>query len=170
MLRWYLVRTKRAREGTAEAQLERQGYEVYLPRFVQSVKRSGRWCERIAALFPGYLFVRVNEGRQSLGPVRSTIGVADIVRFGANYATVLDDLINALMAKAEADTGLHRLTKPAPLPPGAPVTVSTGPFHGLEGIYERECGDDRVVVLLNLLGQITRVQLPVETIFPELAA
>lgn len=170
MLRWYLVRTKRAREATAQAQLERQGYQTYLPRFVQSVKRAGRWRERIAALFPGYLFVRVDEGQQALGPVRSTVGVANVVRFGAKYATVPDTLVAGLIARADAETGLHRLQAPSLPPAGARVTVSSGPFDGLEGIYERECGEDRVLVLLNLLGRSTRVQLPIDAIVPGKAA
>ena len=170
MLRWYLVRTKRAREGTAEVQLERQGYEVYLPRLVQSIKRGGRWRDRIAALFPGYLFVRVDEGQQALGPVRSTIGVTNVVRFGANYATVPDALVASLIARADTETGLHRLQTPSLPPAGSRVTVSNGPFDGMAGIYERECGEDRVLVLLNLLGQSTRVQLPIESIVPGMAA
>lgn len=170
MMRWYLVRSKRARENTAKSQLERQGYEVYLPRFVQTIKQRGRWRERIAALFPSYLFVRVDEEHQALAPIRSTVGIANVVRFGPRLATVSDELVRSLKDSADVETGLHRLKPPALPATGSRVTVSAGPFDGLEGIYERECGEDRVMVLLNLLGRQTRVQLPAEAILRGLAA
>src|SRR5689334_5221168 len=99
MPRWYLVYTKPAGEGTARDNLSRQAYEVYLPRVLEPVRRGGRWLERIAALFPRYLFVRLNEGWQSLGPVRSSVGVSGVVRFGSRYAVVPDALVSGLQAR-----------------------------------------------------------------------
>ena len=170
MLRWYLVHTKRAQEATAAAQLARQGFEIYLPRLAQPIRRRGRWQSRIEALFPAYLFLRVDEGKQALGPVRSTVGISHLVRFGSNYAIVPDRLIDALKSCEDPETGLHRLERPCLPAAGSHVRIFSGPFDGLEGVYERASGDDRVVVLLNLLGQNTRVYLPVEAILPGCAA
>jgi transcriptional antiterminator RfaH len=170
MLRWYVIHTKWASETIAESNLQRQGYEVYLPRLVQKARRRGRMQERIGALFPRYLFLQLDEGSQMLGPVRSTRGVNSVVRFGSCYATVPEQLIRALKARAESDTGLHRLPPPALPARGATVKISAGPFDGLEGVFECESGEDRAVVLLNLLGQNTRVQVPIDFILPNLAA
>jgi transcriptional antiterminator RfaH len=169
MLRWYVIHTKWAGETLAESNLQRQGYEVYLPRVAQTVRRRRRLQERIAPLFPRYLFLRLNEGSQVLGPVRSTTGVTSVVRFGSSYATVPDQMIRLLQARADPQTGLHRMPPP-PLPkPGSTIKIADGPFDGLEGVFECESGDDRVVVLLNLLGQNTRVQVPIDYILPDLA-
>ncbi len=92
MLRWYLVRTKPNAEATALRNLVRQGYEVYFPRLSQSLPHRGRWRDRIVPLFPGYLFLGLDEGRQPLAPVRSTTGVACAVRFGSSYALVPDEV------------------------------------------------------------------------------
>ena len=119
MLRWYLVHTKPLSEAIAQANLERQGYQVYLPRLAQSVLGRHPRRERITPLFPRYLFLRLREGSQPLGPVRSSVGVRGVVRFGFRYAVVADDVICRLQARADALTGLHRLTKPAPLVTGA---------------------------------------------------
>ena len=170
MLRWYVIHTKRATETFAESNLQRQGYEVYLPRFAHTVRRRGRLQERIVALFPRYLFLRLNEGLQVLGPVRSTPGVASVVRFGSSYATVPDQLICALQARADSETGLHRMPLPALPAAGSTIKIADGPLYGLEGVFECESGDDRAVVLLNLLGQNTRVQVPIDFILPNLAA
>jgi transcriptional antiterminator RfaH len=170
MTRWYLIHTKSGAEATAEAHLERQGYEVYLPRLAEVVRRRSRWQERVVPLFPRYLFLRLDQGSQVLCPVRSTRGVTNVIRFGSDYAIVPDQLIQAIQARADAETGLHRLPPPALPARGSTVRLANGPFEGVEGIFVCKSGDDRVVVLLNLLGRETRVQVPIHSILPSLAA
>jgi len=164
MLRWYLIRTKPSSETIAETNLKRQGYDVYLPRILQTVRRGGRWRDRIGALFPGYLFLRLNEGLQPLGPVRSTVGVAGPVRFGPEHAIVPEGVLTDLWRRADPVSGLHRLSPRAGLIRGTAVRITTGPFEGLEGVFEREEGADRVVVLLKLLGQYASSCIPVDSL------
>jgi transcriptional antiterminator RfaH len=170
MLRWYLVHTKPSCEAVADVNLRRQGYEVYFPRAISGARRRGRSREQVVALFPRYLFLRLDEGRQPLGPVRSTTGVAGIVRFGFSYAIVPEAVIRGLRAREDADTGLHRVDRAFEFVPGMPVQVQAGPFDGLEGIFEREAGTDRVVVLLKLLGQSASVHIPTDSLVPADAA
>src|SRR4051794_29836432 len=125
MLRWYLIHTKVSGEMSARVNLERQGYEVYLPRLVQSVGFSGRRRERFTPLFPRYLFLQLDEGRQSLHPVHSTIGVAAVVRFGSQYTIVSDAVLRELRDREDPETGLHRLSR-APLSPGAAIRITAG--------------------------------------------
>lgn len=170
MLRWYLVRTKPNAESTALRNLERQRYEAYLPRLSRSLPWRGQWRDRVVPLFPGYLFLGLDEGRQALAPVRSTVGVAGVVRFGARYAIVPDGILRDLRARANPETGLHRLALPAQLAPGTPVRVVAGPFDGLEGVFQREAGDDRAIVLLSVLGQSASVGVPSGNVVPRRAA
>ena len=165
MLRWYLIRTKPAGEVLAEQNLVRQGYEVYLPRLAKTVRQRGRTRETILALFPRYVFLRLDEGRQSLAPVHSTLGVAEVVRFGLKHAVIPDRIIRDLRARADASTGLHRLNSPA-LACGTKVRVTWGPFDGLEGVFERDEGSERVVILLRVLGESTRVRMPISFVVP----
>ena len=156
---WYLVHTKPAGEATAQRNLLRQGYEVYFPRLVRSAVRAGRRRQQIGALFPRYLFVRVSEGVQALSPVNSSKGVAAVVRFGSQYARVPDRVVRDLRERADPDSGLHRLRAEEDLKRGAAVRVISGPFEGLEGVFERRTGAERVTVLLTLLGQSARVHI-----------
>jgi transcriptional antiterminator RfaH len=160
MDRWYLVRTKPSAEATAQRNLVRQGYEVYFPRLVQLVVRGGRRRQRVGALFPRYLFVHLSEGVQALAPVNSSTGVAAVVRFGMQYAHVPDEVVNGLRGRADPLTGLHRLRAEGELERGAPVRIIAGAFEGLEGVFERRSGAERVTVLLNLLGQNASVHIP----------
>src|SRR5471032_3356616 len=164
MLRWYLVHTKPSREAVAQENLERQGFEVYFPRLKHFVRWGGRSRERVTALFPRYLFLNLDEGRQSLRPVHSTLGVSTVVRFGLQYTIVPEAVICALHRRADPLSGLHQLANASLLVRGAKVRISTGAFDGFEGIFQRAAGDDRVVVLLSLLGHDTRVQVPARCI------
>jgi transcriptional antiterminator RfaH len=166
MLRWYLIHTKPFGEADAQSNLTRQGYHVYLPRLLQSVRRREGWRDTVSALFPRYVFLQLCEGEQSLGPVRSTVGVSDIVRFGSRYAIVPEQVIDELGSRTDPDSGLHQLTIRGRLKSGTPVTITMGPLAGLEGVFEREAGEDRVLLLLQLLGQEASVRVPVNFVFP----
>lgn len=167
--RWFLVLTKTSREELARINLDRQGYAVYYPRLLRRTLYRGRWTERIVPLFPRYLFVQLDTSCQALAPVRSTLGVVDIVRFGSEPALVPDSIVAELRGRADTATGLHRLDGHA-LEHGAAVSVISGVFAGLDGIFEREVGEQRVVVLLRLLGQETAVRVPSGFVCPRVAA
>jgi transcriptional antiterminator RfaH len=156
--RWYLVYTKPGVEHVAGANLARQNYDVYLPRVIERVCRLREWRDRTVALFPRYLFLRLNETRQSLSPVRSSVGVSGLVRFGDEYAVVPDSVVTGLRNREEPGTGLHRARPECRLQPGQFVDIGT--LDGLEGIFEREDGQGRVVVLLRLLGREVSVRIP----------
>ena len=170
MLRWYLVHTKPLGETIAQTNLERQGYEVYCPRLEQTVRRKHGWQVRIEALFPRYLFLRIDSDRQTLSPVRSTLGVATVVRFGAEFAIVPDRVVCDLRSRADPESGLHRLNCATKFVRGAAVTIVANVFGGLEGIFDRIAGSDRVVILLTVLGRMTPVLLPIDRVLPKRVA
>ena len=167
---WYLIHTKPAREAVAQANLVRQGYGVYYPRFLRPARVRGRWVDRVASLFPRYLFLHLDVGRQAMGPVRSTVGVASIVRFGSDYTVVPDRVIESLRQRADPDTGLHRLGSQTPFEAGSMVRIIAGAFDGLEGVFQHESGHERVVVLLTVLGRSTPVRIPLAFVLPQLAS
>ena len=164
MQRWYLIRSKPGAETEAQLHLQRQQYLTYLPRLLQSVRLRRQMRMRVGPLFPRYLFLQLDEGRQCIAPVRSTSGVANVVRFGGRFAIVPDGLIAELRAREDPETGLHSVRATARLTPGMQVRIDVGAFAGLEGVFERAEGADRVVVLLTLLGQERQVQLAAEVV------
>jgi transcriptional antiterminator RfaH len=167
MLHWYLVFTKASGESTADENLRRLGYRVYFPRLIQPTLQRGCRIERIAPLFPRYLFLQLDVGYQSLAPARSTLGVASIVRFGSEYAVIPDRVVNGLIQRSDPESGLHRLSHQPLFQPGAAVHIIAGAFDGLEGIFEREAGKERVLVLLNLLGRHVSVRVPAQFVLPD---
>jgi transcriptional antiterminator RfaH len=154
---WFVVHSKPRQESEAQRQLERQGYPVYLPRLCLPRLRRARWHDVTEPLFPRYLFVGLNVGEQSLAPIRSTRGVACVLRFGDHYAEVPATLLDTLRQRANPE-GLHTLNT-APFHPGARVRIVAGPFEGLEAVFDKESGPDRARVLLEVLGSTTAMTL-----------
>ena len=165
MSHWHAVLCKPRREEVAATNLENQGYEVYLPRLVTLRRRAGRWMEVIEPLFPRYLFMTAGPGEKSLAPIRSTLGVRDFVRIHGFPAVVSESVITGLRSRADPASGLHRINT-SPFRAGTRLRFTTGPLTGLEGIFEMECADARVIVLLNLLGKISRVTVNRDNLAP----
>lgn len=155
---WFVVHAKPRQESVAQAQLERQGYRVYLPRLCRSRLSRSRWQQTIEPLFPRYLFVGLRVGCQPLGPVHSTRGVSSVLRFGDQFAVVPPALLDDIRSRANAD-GLHVLPDPE-LRAGDRLRIVAGPFAGFEGVYTCDSGAKRARILLEVLGAATPVTVP----------
>ena len=159
-LQWYLAQAKPRREAVAGRHLAEQGFATYCPMIRVPRRRRGRWVDVIEPLFPRYVFVGIVPEAQAIAPVRSTPGVSTIVRFGVEYAEVPAALIAELRAREHE--GLHMLRLSREFGPGDPIRVRGGIFTGLTGVFVKTHGRDRVIVLLELLGQTSRMTLPRE--------
>ena len=155
---WYVARTKSRREALAARKLREQGYEVYLPMLVRWTRKRGVWRRDEEVMFPRYGFVRRGRPGQSIAPIRSTPGVAGLVVFGDRPATLSATIVQALRAIADQDASA-RGPQPSPFKAGDAVAIADGPFAGLTGIVSR-VAEQRVVVLLTLLGRETPVAFP----------
>ena len=117
--------------------------------------RRGRWQGVIEPLFPGYLFIELDIDQQNTAPIRSTRGVISLVRHGGTPrpipADIVDQLIDAQQAHGEAIEP-EKLFKA-----GDEVTLIDGPFAGLTAIFEAQSSQERVILMLNMLGGHTRV-------------
>lgn len=155
---WYAVYCKPRQEAIAQQNLEHQGFAAYLPRVQVRRRRLKHWVTSIEALFPRYLFVRVDRERQGTGVIRSTRGALGLVRIGGEPAMVPDEVIKTIMAREDAATGLHSSLRRL-LQPGEPVTMIDGPFTGMESIFISEDGNHRAVLLIELLGKTNRLRV-----------
>lgn len=153
---WYTVCCKPRQETIAQENLQRQNYHVYLPRLQTRKRRSGKWVEVVEALFPGYLFIRLDPQMQSTAPVRSTRGTVGLLRFGGQPARVPEEIIAAIRQHEDTATGIHRDNCP-PFKQGEAIKLVEGPLTGMEGIFSQQDGKERAIILLELLGKANRV-------------
>lgn len=156
-LPWYVVHTKVRQEQTACDNLSRQGFTVYLPRIKVLKRIRNRQQVQQEPLFPRYLFLQPGSGAHSIASVRSTLGVATIVRFGQEPAVMRPQTLKSIR-DFETCRNAARDEDISPFQPGKQIRVAAGPLTGMEGLIS-DVSHERVVVLMQLLGQDTRVSL-----------
>ena len=160
---WFAVQSKPRQECTAKVQLERQGYTAYLPMMTLRKRKRAAWTTSIEPLFPRYLFVHADVNQQSLAPVRSTVGVSGLVRFGTILRPVPNAVVHYLQ-QAEAAQGAEPDEDSWPFRAGDKVAVLEGPFAGLTAVFEGAQPEARAMILIELLGRQNAVEVPIDAL------
>jgi len=142
MKKWYLIKTKSRQENTAKQNLENQGYLAFCP--------IAKINNKLVILFPGYLFVQLNEKTQNWSPINSTKGVSHFVKFGLNFAKVPASVIEFI--KTNQHITAEKLINLNNFKPGDKVLISDGVFKNWVAIFKCYKPDERVILLMNLLG------------------
>jgi transcription antitermination factor NusG len=151
---WYAILTKSGREKNATLLLENSGFECYLPVSKSSRKWSDRVKEIDVALFPGYLFCRMNPNDRL--PVLITPGVVQIVGRGKTPIPIEEHEIGAI--KRVASSGLAAMPWPY-LQVGQTARIEEGPLQGLSGIVVRIKSGLKLVLSVQLLQRSIAVEI-----------
>ena len=162
MKNWYLIHTKPKQESIAKENLERQDYSVYLPMAVVRRRRRGKSVRVVEAMFPRYLFIHLSDQTDNWGPIRSTIGVTGLVRFGMIPAKVSESLVAAIKRR-ENDEGIHELQADV-FKEGQQVRIAEGPFEGCEAMFKVNTGQERAILLLKIAENMVKIQIDTEKI------
>ena len=144
---WFLLQTRPRQELRAVEHLANQDLNVYCPSYFR--KNKGK-----EILFPSYIFIQSNTEMQlKLGKIRSTRGVSHFVKFGGRPAVLSDELIETIKQQESYIEDSPIFTK------GQSVAFSGGPFAEYQAIYLYDRGEDRAIVLLQLLSASREVQV-----------
>jgi transcriptional antiterminator RfaH len=103
------------------------------------------------------LFVAFDKARGGWQAVNSTYGITRLVSAGKTPVEVPLNLVSQLMQRCDT-TG--KLLPPKLLSPGDQVIINKGPFVEFIATIEALASDRRVWVLLEFMGQKTRVAVP----------
>jgi len=87
-------------------------------------------------------------------PIRSTLGVSQLVMFGNAPAKIDENQMAAIRSQFD-----DRLTNRLYFEPGQSVVITEGPFIGLQAVYQMASGESRVIVLLELMSKVVRMSL-----------
>ena len=156
---WYLLYSKAKQEKTALENLERQGYTAYLPMLEQKKRSKNTMRDVVLPMFPRYLFVSLQQGVDDFAPIRSTIGIANMVRFAGCASVVPDSLITALQ---QQEAGAEVLEPE--FVAGDKVRIATGPFADYEAIFQSSNADARAIILLNIAEKATQMKISLDSI------
>lgn len=149
---WYLVQCKPKQDGRAQENLERQGYVCSRPLLRRERVSRGRRQFITESLFPGYLFVHLPEGA-NWAPLRSTKGVSRMVAFGGSPLGVASGLVHALQERGNLGVvpTYHA---------GDKVVILDGDFSGFESIFMAMDGEERAILLINMLSRQRQIVVP----------
>jgi transcriptional antiterminator RfaH len=149
MKKWYLVKTKPRQEVTALKNLAYQKYSTYCP--------TGTINDKVVVLFPGYIFIHLDKDNENWSPVSSTKGVLNFVRFGLNFAQVPDNIIELIKSNQRSSTEkLKNLNK---FKVGDKVQITDGVFKSWIAILNSFKSDERVTLLIKLMGQQQQINV-----------
>ncbi len=163
MRRWYVVNTHAKAEHKAAWHLSNQGFPAYLPQYLKRRRHARRIDMVKTPLFPRYLFVELDLERDRWRAVSSTIGVSHMISGGETPLALPDGVVEDIRAR-EDETGLVPVAREAIFRKGDKVQVMAGALIDHVGLFECPSDQDRVVLLLDLLGRQVRVRVPVESV------
>ena len=154
MKHWYLIKTKSKQENIAILNLENQNFHVYCPYALIRNKNE--------VLFPGYIFIQLDKDTQNWSPIRSTKGVLYFVRFGLSYAKIPDNIIEFI--KTNQLNTAEKLKNINKFKSGDKVQITDGVFKNCIAIFKSYKSDERVILLMNILGQQQKLTIKKETL------
>ena len=161
--RWYLIQCKPRQDSRAEENLTRQAFKCYRPTQQVERIRRGRRTTSLESLFPGYLFIRLDQLNDNWHPIRSTRGVNQLVTFGKQPIAVADVLIEQLQQRLQNQPTVPPLDSIA-LEPGDPIRITSGSYKELEAIFLSHDGAERILILLQLLHREHTLSVPITAI------
>ncbi len=158
-MHWYAIHSKPRQEERALDNLQRQGFEAWLPMLTVEKVLRGKLANVTEPMFSRYLFIRLDTEQTNWSPIRSTLGVSRLVSFGNRPAVVADELIQALQTVPQRAP--ERLFQP-----GQTIKIVGGPLKGIEGIFQQADGEHRAMVLIDLLNKQHRVTTQMQDLRP----
>lgn len=156
MSAWYLLHCKARQEARAKLNIENQGITTCFPQISVQKLRRGKRTTVNEPLFPNYLFIQVEQEQVNFNALRSTRGVSGFVRFGGVPAEVPGSVMQQLL-DIEASEELSEVS--SQFKAGSRVQVEEGPFSGLQAVYQLPKGEERCLVLLDMLGKQQRIEI-----------
>ena len=163
---WLCVMCKTQQENTAEDNLKRQGFTVYLPTAPNKSRKQGRVKKAISAMFPGYLFIEVDLQRQDLSVIRSTLGCIALLRQGVQPAVVPEHVVASIV---EAEAVLRgRFNSDQGFTPGARYELLEQGFQGHTATFLALEGKERARVLVTLLNSQQEVKVLTHRLGPQI--
>ena len=171
---WYVIHSYSGYENKVKANLETRIqsmhmedriFEVHIPMEDVVEFKGGKKVTVPKKVFPGYILVRMSLDDDSWYAVRNTPGVTGFVAGNAQKPTPLSrrEVERFLGVQEEEEKGKPRFKPEWDV--GEQVRVVTGPFAAFNGVIEElNVDQQKVVVLVNIFGRDTPVELGFEDI------
>jgi len=154
---WFILQFKSNSHHQAVKNLNRQGFETFLPLHDTTSRKTSRFINTSKPLFPGYMFVRFDKAEPEWHKINNTYGVSRLITFNSNLKSIPTSFVDNLMKRYDL---LGKLLPIQKLKKGDQVKVLKGPFADFIATVEKYEADQRIWILMNLMGRKTKIQTP----------
>ena len=154
--KWFIAQIKPNSYHTAIQNLERQGFETFLPMMEITQRQKNKFVVKNVYVFPGYMFVCFDPHTITWTKINSTYGVSKILTFSNKPAEISSDLILELKNRYEIKSNSMQKEK---LQKGDSIKFYTGPFADLIAKVESVDEKNRIWILLEAMGGYQRLKL-----------
>jgi transcriptional antiterminator RfaH len=154
---WFILQFKSNSHHLAAKNLNRQGFETFLPLYDTTSRRLSQFMNTSKPLFPGYMFIRFDRAKSEWHKINNTYGVSRLITSNSILKSIPAAFVDHLMKRYDSSGKLLPIQK---LKKGDQAIVLTGPFADFIATIEKYEADHRVWVLIDLMGRKTKIQTP----------
>lgn len=147
--KWLIVQIKPNSYDLAVRNLERQGFETFLPKMKVTIKKENKFIMKDLFVFPGYAFIGIDLKNSNWTKINNTYGVSKVLAFNNKPSVIHFDLIMALKKRYENNIN-QKINEN--LKKGDAIKFNTGPFANLVANIENVDPKKRIYVLLEVMG------------------
>ena len=160
---WFILQFKPNSHHQATKNLTRQGFETFLPLHDTTSRRASRFINTSKPLFPGYMFIKFDKAESEWQKINSTYGVSRLITFNSILKSIPTTFVDSLMMRCDLSGKLLPIKK---LKKGDQVTLLKGPFANFIATVEKYEADQRIWILMDLMGRKTKLQTPLNALQP----
>src|SRR5690554_1824584 len=155
---WYALQHKPAQGDRAVQHLQNQDIACFYPKIEVEKIKAGKRTRKLEPLFPGYVFVNLEQTDPMCAKLRSTRGVLRIVSFANRPAPIDDKVI------AHIKNSMDKVAEQGGIKLGQPIELDDGPFKGINAIAQAHDGEERAIVLISFMHKQQQVKAPISVI------
>ena len=157
--KWILVYTKAKEEQKAKRNLQNQDFEIFLP-MIAFAKVNQSKSITLKAMFPGYLFVKINTELDKWNRIKSTRGVSHLVVFGQRLAEIPNQVIAYLKSGADENDIFRQKITRQEFQKGDKLVIEKGMFKDKEATFLAKKSKERVRILLRFVNHLITADIP----------
>jgi len=158
---WFILQFKPNSHQQASKNLNQQGFETFLPLHDTTSRKASRFITSNQPLFPGYMFIKFDRAVSNWHKINNTYGVSRLVTFNSILKPIPTIFVDNLMKRYDSSGKLLPIKR---LKKGDQVKVLVGPFANFIATVETYETDQRIWVLMDLMGRKTKLQAPLDSL------
>ena len=155
-IKWFVVQIKPNSYNLASRNLERQGFETFIPKMSITNRKNNKFVAKDVCVFPGYIFVSFDTKLVGWTRINSTYGVSRIISFNKKPAEISYNLILELKKRYYYNQFLPENVK---LQNGDRIKMYNGPFADFFAKVESLDNNSSIWVLLEYARKLKRLKL-----------